>query len=130
MYLRHFVLVFCLTFGTSVYADAGDDCISEFQAMKVMYDTSSVNSQLNCIKTGNSLKVFATAAPPPGCHGEDEWHLEASAIAGKTGKCVMRLHGSPGEGCGMDKVEFELKANEAAAWRKFLDSHCEKGNLD
>jgi hypothetical protein len=126
MLFRVLGLATCFLLSASAFADTAADCIADFEEAKALYDTSSVDNSLNCIREKHSFNFFANASAPLGCGGEDEWHLEAKSTTGKSGTCSVRLHGSPGEGCGTEKIERELDISEAAKWRNFLDQECRK----
>ena len=105
----------------SVSAATVEDCIEVYQEYKKLYGNSVSKSQLDCSVTGNSVKLYATAAPPYSCIDEDEWYLDVRAVESK---CSVRLLGSPGPGCGADKVEYMLEEEDAEAWMKFVSNEC------
>ena len=110
----------------SVSAATVEDCIEVYQDYKRLYGSSVSKSQLDCSTTDDSIKLYATAAPPYSCIDEDEWHLDVRAVVGKEGKCSIRLLGSLGPGCGADKVEYVLGHKDAEAWKEFVSNECEE----
>ena len=110
----------------SVCAATVEDCVEVYQDYKELYGNSVSPSQLDCSKTGNSIKLYATAAPPSSCIDEDEWHLDVRAVAGKEGKCSVRILGSPGPKCGAEKVEYVLEEKDAELWKEFVSIECDE----
>ena len=112
----------------SVSAATVDDCIEVYQDYKKLYGTSVSKGQLDCDKTGSSIKMYGTAVPPWSCIDEDEWHFDVRAFLGKEGeegKCSVKVLGSPGPKCGAKKVEYVLEAEDAEKWMEFVSSECE-----
>jgi hypothetical protein len=108
----------------SVSAATVEDCTEVYQDYKRLYGNSVSKSQLDCSMTGNSIKLYATAAPPWSCIDEDEWNLDVRAVGGKEGKCSVRLLGSPGPKCGAEKIEYELEEEDAEIWMEFVSNEC------
>ena len=109
----------------SVCAASVEDCIDVYQDYKKLYGKSVSKIQLKCSRTDNSIKLYATAAPPHSCIDEDEWNLDARAVGGKEGKCSVRILGRPGPECGAEKVEYTLQDEDAEEWMKFVSNECE-----
>lgn len=110
--------------GTAM-ADTAFECITDFEAMKLQFETSAIDAEYECIRTGSTVALFATGASPLECEGEGEWHLEAKAHGANEGSCSMRILGSDGAGCEADRIERQLKGGEAAEWRRFIEDQCQ-----
>lgn len=110
-----------------LHADTAADCIANYQAAKTQFRSASLESDVECHRTGNTVSMFATGANPVSCGGEGEWHLEAKAVGGNDASCSIRILGNAGEGCETEKVTRPLQGREAADWRKFLEAECEEG---
>ena len=110
----------------SVSAATVEDCIDVYQDYKELYGNSVSKIQPDCSMTGNSIKLYATAAPPYSCIDEDEWNLDVRAVGGKEGKCSVRILGSLGPKCRAEKVEYVLEEEDAELWMEFVSNECDE----
>ena len=110
----------------SVCAATVEDCLDVYGDYKKLFGKSVSKIRLECTKTSESIKLYATAAPPYSCIDEDEWHLDVRAIAGDEGKCSVKVLGSLGPECGAEKVEYALEEEDAETWMEFVSNQCDE----
>lgn len=115
-----------LLVSSSVCAATVEDCIGVYQDYKKLFGNSVSKTRLKCSRTGESIKLYATAAPPYSCIDEDEWHLEARGAAGDEGKCSVKVMGSRPPDCGAEKIEYSLDEEDAQTWMEFVSIQCEE----
>lgn len=121
-----FGLLTGLLVSSSVCAATVEDCLDVYEDYKKLFGNSVSKTRLECTKTGESIKLYATAAPPYSCIDEDEWHLDVRAFAGDEGKCSVKVLGSLGPECGAEKIEYALEEEDAEAWMEFVSIQCDK----
>ena len=121
-----FGLLIGLLVSSSVCAATVEDCLDVYEDYKKLFGNSVSKTRLDCTRTGESIKLYATAAPPYSCIDEDEWHLDVRAFAGDEGKCSVKVLGSLGPGCGAKKVEYALEEEDAEAWMEFVSVQCDE----
>jgi len=115
--------VLALITGTA-FADATDDCIADFEAMKIQFESASSEAEFECVRVKNAVSLFATGPSPQGCPGEGEWHFEVRSHGVQNATCSVMIRGSEGEGCEAPKSERTLSPPEAAKWRNFVNKEC------
>ena len=128
MLLRIMGLAAFFVLSTSAFAQTADDCIAEYEDLKLQFEATSLDAALNCVKEGNIISLDAEGPlPASGCGGGewDHWHLQAKVVGGNEATCTMQLLGlEDRSGCGTEEFSLDLPANEAAKWRKYLREEC------
>ena len=123
------ILGVSLLFSSALQAQTADECIAEYEDLKSQFEVTAADAEIYCVKKGNLISLDREGPFPSSCRGKgswDHWHLEAKATGSKDGSCEMLLRGQEGvDGCGTEKFVIELPANEAAAWRRYLQNECE-----
>ena len=118
-----------LMFAAGAQARTADECIAEYEDLKSQFEATAADAEISCVKKGNLINLEREGAFPAFCRGQgswDHWHLEARATGSKEGSCKMMLRGQEGvDGCATEELVLELPANEAAAWRKYLQAECD-----